>query len=152
MSYNVDFDNIINEHLPVCLKSGNIPAFVRPFLQPLKAICNLLRQKENSNNILLNHNATVWAIEKWLNGRFDPQQKRIYITDLTGYNLFVVYSCSDPSTVTVLGCQEVLNNNQYISQGFVVHIPAEYQNLDTQIEQEIKNMAFAGTIHSIVYF
>lgn len=79
--FNFDIKKWIYNVLPTFLRKQNLTDFLEALLSPLKRLFDLLVSFRNGNLYRLDITSQVCKLEKMLNDRYDPEQRRITITD-----------------------------------------------------------------------
>ncbi len=79
--FDVDYDRLTLQLLPVRLRQNTTLAWVNVLVSPVKWLFGLFRSNRNNDLYLLAHNGQVCYLEAVLNDAFDPVSRGIYITD-----------------------------------------------------------------------
>lgn len=79
--YNIDYSKLTTWLVPTFLRKQKTLAFVRVLIEPVIKLYNDLIAFRNDVVYKINHNGQVVYLQKVLNDRFDPSERRIYITD-----------------------------------------------------------------------
>lgn len=90
--FNVDFNRLIVSLLPTALRKPFIYALLYCLTKPILTIYNLFMQQRNTNLYLVNITPQVCRLRKLLNDTFDPDLRRIYISDGQVNEWTIVYS------------------------------------------------------------
>lgn len=79
--FNTDINQLGVLLLPTFLRKPVILAFLRVLLSPVLFLFSLFSKNRDNNLYQLQITPQVCYLEKMLNDRYDPQERRIYITD-----------------------------------------------------------------------
>ncbi len=79
--FDVDYDNLVPQLLPVKLRQPVMTAWLRVLVSPVKWVFNLFKSNRKDNLYVLAHDGQVCYLEAALNDAFDSIARGIYITD-----------------------------------------------------------------------
>lgn len=79
--FNVDFNRLIVSLLPVALRKPVLYAFLNSLVAPIVSIYNIFIRQRNSNLYMVGITPQVCKLRKLLNDTFDPEYRRIYISE-----------------------------------------------------------------------
>ncbi len=133
MWFNINIQVLLVETLIIALRKADVVAWIRPFVTPLQSLYDQWFAYRRSNLIKLSYNSQVCYLRKGLNDSFDPELRRILITDAPALDQDFIYTRQENSPV-YLGTMFLEQNFMYTGSGvdFFVKVPAEL--LQTSIE------------------
>jgi len=79
--FDVDFNVLVRQLLPVRLRQAKTLAWLKSLIAPVKWIHAQFMANRQSNLYLLGHNGQVCFLQAALNDIFDPDNRRIFISD-----------------------------------------------------------------------
>ena len=140
--FDVDFDNAVWTYLPVRLRGNVMFAWLKALISPVKYIYNLFSNYQAKQLYFLAHNSQVCYMQAALNDAFDPNYRRIYITDGASESPWYLYNDAE-GTVKYMGLDSEVGSAAYApvyifldaetaleeGAGFVVHVPAATLNV-----------------------
>ncbi len=97
--FNVDFNTLVWQNLPVRLR-GNIQyAWLKCLVAPVKYVNGLFQSNRNNNLYILAHNSQLCFMEAALNDTFDNVGRGIFISDPTYYDPVYLYEALENKPV-----------------------------------------------------
>jgi hypothetical protein len=121
--------------LPTILRKKVLVAFLDAIASPLLSLYSKFMHNRNTNNYGLGITSQVCYLEKMLNDRYDPELRRIYITD--GEFRDSIYLYRDVEQMDEYLFLPSENRDKYLyhdselgfaGSAFIVYIPAELVN------------------------
>ncbi|MFI5196962.1 MAG: hypothetical protein ACHQD8_07715, partial [Chitinophagales bacterium] len=79
--FDVDYNVLVKQLLPVRLRQSKIFAWLKCLLAPVKWLYNLFKIYRDNNLYMLAHNSEVCYLEAALNDTFDSINRGIYLSD-----------------------------------------------------------------------
>jgi hypothetical protein len=79
--FNIDFNTLVRWLVPVPLRRAAMLAWLQALVWPVVQLYQAFRKNRTANLYRLSITPQVCYLEKMLNDRFDPQDRRIYIDD-----------------------------------------------------------------------
>lgn len=164
MYYNIDFDKLVGLLLPTSLRKRKMLSWLSVLLTPLKQVYYVFLQKRNEKNgdlYRLKHNGQVCYLRKVLNDNFDPEKRRIKISDGDQFKRKYIYTEGEKKPV-FLGKMYLHGRSNYADTGvdFLVELPKNiwlYHRTEQNgnehfynIEAFINFYKLAGTRYKIV--
>lgn len=123
--FEIDFNRLLLWLTITFLRKPRLLALMRAYCFPLMKIHADFMANRDSNLYTLSHNSQVCSMENVFNDRFDPQARRIYITDGFTKDRTYVYTRQE-NKPQYLGKLPIYNNGDYADTGldFIVWVPA----------------------------
>lgn len=88
--FNIDYDKFCMQLTPEFLRRPVLTAFIKTMVYPINKVKQDFVAYRTERRYDLDHNGQVFSMENVLNDRFDPTERRIYITDgLTKDRIYV---------------------------------------------------------------
>ncbi|ALC97830.1 hypothetical protein AM608_09370 [Capnocytophaga sp. oral taxon 323] len=112
--------------LPTFLRKRKMVAWLRSLLQPLESLHGSFITERADALYRLSHNGQVCYLEKVLNDKYDPERKRIYITDGNKHSRTYIYTRAEQRP-KYLGKLFLQLRDAYADTGvdFIVKVPQE---------------------------
>lgn len=124
MWFNIDWNVLAVDNIPPMLRKPSTSALAQIILKPLGSLYYQWHQWRKENIYKLEHTGQVCSLEGSLNDKFDPIERRIYITDGQLYSTYYVY--------TEIEEQDRFINTQ--SEESTVFIRTESETADTGLD------------------
>ncbi|MBD3748500.1 MAG: hypothetical protein IE931_03295 [Sphingobacteriales bacterium] len=123
MVFNIDFEKLVLWLIPTFLRKPIIYAYVKALVNPAAQLHQEFLNNWESNLYKLSHNSQVFSIESVLNDKFDPVERRIYITN--GFTKDRIYAYTRTELKPVYLPIPLFNRGDYADTGvdFIVWIP-----------------------------
>jgi hypothetical protein len=107
MWYKIDFKRFGIILLPTFLRKQVIVGYVHALLTPIDNLYYKWTNFRNDNIYKLEHTGQVCSLRGSLNDKFDPVERRIYITDGNRYETTYIYTEGEAQDVFVSNESEV---------------------------------------------
>jgi hypothetical protein len=92
MWFNINYNQLALLLLPTFLRKPVIVAYIQSLLVPIDKLYYKWSVFRVDNLYRIKHTGQVFSLRKSLNDRFDPVQRRIYITDGNFYDTTYIYT------------------------------------------------------------
>ena len=99
--FDVDFDVLTTQLLPVRLRQPVMTAWLKCLIDPVKWLYNLFTANRNNNLYLLAHDGQVCYLEGVLNDTFDSINRRIFISDPAYVDPVYIYEVPENKPVYI---------------------------------------------------
>lgn len=139
--YNIDFIKLILWLVPVELQQPILTAYVRCLIIPVMSLYAIFMERRAQDYYNLNHNSQVCYMRKALNDRFDPDERRIVITNGFRFARTYFFTRVELRPVYVKTRTEaeplyIRERSEYADTGvdFLVRVPAELLELSYEIK------------------
>jgi hypothetical protein len=113
MVFDVDFDALVWRLLPVRLRGAKMYAWLKVLVVPMRYVYGLFMANRQANLYRLAHNGQVCKMEAVLNDAFDPDDKRIFISDGPFKDPIYIYRRAEQKPVALYTAGEHLPNYLY---------------------------------------
>ena len=117
--FDVDFDGLVWQQLPVLLRKGRMYSWLRVLIAPVKYVYGLFAANRTKNLYNLAHNSQVFSLEAALNDVFDSGPRRIYIIDTIYAEALPLYLAAELRPVPLYRAAEALPVYLYTSAEIV---------------------------------
>lgn len=138
-TYNIDFKIFAKMFTAILLQRPKLLAIVGALLSPVKALHYAFLQFRQEAIYKVSHNASVGLLEKMLNDKFDPAQRRIYINNVQRQDDLRVYTFPQQREINVSTSPKVgiRSGTTFNAENpdFKVYLPEDIQPIGT-VEQE----------------
>lgn len=124
MWFKIDWNILVLDNLPTMLRKPVLSMFAQILLKPLGSLYYKWANWRDENIYKLEHTGQVCSLEGSLNDKFDPIQRRIYITDGQLYDTYYVYTESEQ--------QDRFIHTE--SENHTVYIRTESETADTGLD------------------
>lgn len=154
MWYNIDFNKLVGLLLPTSLRKRKMLFWLQVLVTPLKRIHYDFLQKRNEKNgdlYRLKHNGQVCYLRKALNDNFDPEKRRIQITDGNQFRRKYLYTKGEKKPV-FLGKLFLRERSDYVDTGvdFLVLLPKNLTYNPHEMNALIDFYKLAGKRYKII--
>ncbi|MBB4117851.1 hypothetical protein GGR32_000123 [Mesonia hippocampi] len=143
-TYQLNFSYLILHELPTLLRQPKWYAWLFALLKPSQNLHIRFLNYRKETNYKLDHTPQVFSLENVLNDYFDPQERRIYITDGIYLSPIYFYNPEENAPVHFYNPEENkpvhFYNPEELEQldvDFVVVLPLEFQNIYTEGSSQI---------------
>ncbi|WP_281233515.1 hypothetical protein [Flavobacterium gelatinilyticum] len=92
MWFNIDWNILALDNLLTMIRKPLISAFAQILLKPVNSLYYKWYNWRQDNIYKLEHTGQVCSLEGSLNDKFDPLERRIYITDGQFFRPFYIYT------------------------------------------------------------
>lgn len=152
MWYKVDFDKLILLLLPTPMRKPKNFDFLKALISPIVSLHNrwLNMRKENINR--LSYNSSKCYLRGALNDKYDPEERRITITNTVNKTKDFIYTQAENQPV-FLGTMWLESEFNYEGStvNFLVNVPREIMNLKiNEITATIEFYVLAGKSYQII--
>ncbi len=122
--YNLDYNKLNEQVTPSFLRKDRITGLLQSINFPVKQLFEIFKKFREAKIYELKHTGQVFSVEKVLNDRFDPIERRIYITDGFTKDRTYIYT-RDENKPVFLGSIFLYNRGDYADTGvdFIVWVP-----------------------------
>jgi hypothetical protein len=164
MKYALDVYTLCRSLIPSEMRNLKNEAWVKSLLQPIQTVVTSFSTYSNALRYDLSINGQVMYLEKALNDKYDPIQRRIYIDDPLGTSIVqpVIFNKSEkqPSLVVWNKSENQTNNsaiynkNSIIATDFVVFIPVilNIASINIGVKNIVNRYKIAGKKYLLNYF
>jgi hypothetical protein len=156
--YSINWKKLVELLLPTFLRKPVIIAFLNAFTTPISRMHAEFLMLKIEWDYRLDHNGQVFSLEKVLNDKFDPTERRIYITTVDFEDdvyigdrdhLEHTYITDPPDDAETLYLGDAPQYMQ--SADFIVHVPGEIlATSEILIRNTIDIYKIAGKTYIIV--
>lgn len=122
--YNLDYNKLNEQVTPSFLRKDRTTGLLQSINFPVKQLFEIFKKFREAKIYELKHTGQVFSVEKVLNDRFDPIERRIYITDGFTKDRTYIYT-RDENKPVFLGSIFLYNRGDYADTGvdFIVWVP-----------------------------
>ncbi len=152
MWYKVDFDKLILLLLPTFLRKAKIFGYLKALITPISGLHYLWSNMRKDNLKKLSYNSSKCYLRGALNDNYDPEQRRITITNTVNKTNDYIYTQAENIPV-YLGTMwlEPEFNYEGSTVDFLVNVPQEIMNLKiNEIVATIEFYVLAGKSYQII--
>lgn len=157
MNIQVDFKKLITWLIPIPILFSRIKALVYVFVKEVKFIHGKVLTSRANFLYYLEITPQVCKLEKMLNDRYDPIQRRIYIADGSDFDPIYMYQKAEDKPVFFYLKSEAetdpifykKNEISSDSQDFVVFVPLSLTFSEAEMSALLDTFKLAGTIYTI---
>ena len=148
--YDFNIRNVITGLLPASLRS-NVVDLLAVFTSPIADLHRRFTVFRGGKLSDLSYNSQYPNLQRLLNDRYDEPDRRIRVYDRSQITPVVVYP--DVAVLPLALPVWVYPERVYYYRGFIVQVPAEFENTDTinQIKKTVNTYKFAGIYYEIIY-
>jgi len=161
--YRVDFERLVWLLLPALLRRPRQVAWLRALTAPVRTLYNQFVAYEAQTRRELSYNSQVLLFELYLNDKFDPGRRRIYIEnadtalqpvyltflDEEQENPMVHFKGENMPWLYLYLYHQVVFNTQ---TDFTVHAPASLQSQAGQLHAAISRLKLATRNYQLLFF
>lgn len=158
MWFNIDYNKLVVLLLPTFLRKPKLVGYLRALIMPLDTIYYKWYNWRIDNIYKLEHTGQICYLRVSLNDKFDPIERRIYITDGLEYDTFYIYTEAEDRTIWVHTESE--NKPIYLRTeaetadtglDFLVYVPVEiYKKQKDALTAHIEFYRVAGKRYKII--
>lgn len=126
--YRIDYTRLVDWLVPSMLRRNVLLSLAYALVNPVRKLYVAFMKYKTDSEYRLNHNSQVCYLEKVLNDRFDPEQKRINIIDGWRFNQLYIYKETEGSHKAVnLGTMFIRPSADFADTGvdFIVKLPSD---------------------------
>lgn len=122
--YNLDYNKLNEQVTPSFLRKDRLTGLLQSINFPVKQLFEIFKRFREAKIYELKHTGQVFSIENVLNDRFDPIERRIYITDGLTKDRTYIYT-RDENKPVFLGNIFLYNRGDYADTGvdYIVWVP-----------------------------
>lgn len=124
MWYKIDWNIFVLDNIPTMLRKPSLSAIVQIASTPLKSLYYKWYNWRTENIYKLEHTGQVCSLEGSLNDKFDPVERRIYISDGQIYETTYIYTEAE--------AQDVFLNTE--SEDSTIWLRTEPETADTGLD------------------
>lgn len=134
--FDINWTTFVAWLWPPVIRTSFWVQWCRALISPVVTIYNQFTTYRADNLYKLAHTSQVWSIEKVLNDKFDPIERRIYISDAGGEDVILLFPDTDVVPLLVdddaTGTVLISNDSGYFggSYDFVVINPYLYSDAE----------------------
>ena len=154
--FQLDYQRLIAMLLPFSLRKEIMLAWLNTLLSPVKGLYIDFLKYRNQANYKMEHNGQVVYLQKVLNDRFDPDDKRIRIRDGSKYDSVYVFRANE-NKVQYLNKIYLYDHLSYGDTGadFQVYVPAdipiwEKSSLKVELRSLLNYYKLAGKRYKLI--
>jgi len=127
--FDIDINRIALLLIPGVIRQPKLQAFLLALLAPIRNLYGKFVPFRLNDLYRLGHNGQVCYLEAALNDAFDPDQRRIYISDGDSYNQQYIYTEAEQQN-RYLGTLFLRAEGDYQegSRDFVVVVPMDFRD------------------------
>lgn len=155
--FDINWTTFVAWLWPPVIRTSFWVQWCKALIAPVITIYTQFITYRTENLYRLAHTSQVWSIEKVLNDKFDPLERRIYISDAGGDDVTLLYPDSDIEPMMLdddaAGTTLVSNDSGYEggSYDFVVVAPYLYTDADKyRMRAWIDYFKLAGKRYDII--
>lgn len=152
MWYKVDFDKLILLLLPTFLRKPKLFGYLKGLVAPVATLYEIWVKLRDENLNLLQYNSQRCYLRGVLNDRYDPDQRRITISNTSNKVQDYIYTVSE-NTPVFLGTMFLETEFNYAGTtvDFIVNVPQEILNKNTnKIVAKVEFYVLAGKSYQII--
>lgn len=152
MWYKIDFDKLILLLLPTFWRKPKNFSFLKALISPISSLHNRWSNMRKENLKKLSYNSSKCYMRGALNDKFDPEQRRITISNISNKTQDYIYTQAENQTV-YLGIMwlETEFNYEGSTVNFLVNVPQEIMNLKiNEIVATVEFYVLAGKSYQII--
>lgn len=150
--FNIEMSRMAIALVPQRLRQPKLLGYLLALTAPVRTVYNAFTAARNSNLYRLSHNGQVCYLEAVLNDSFDPDQRRIFITDADSFVQKYIYTEAEQQPV-YLGTMYLRSEADYTvgSYDFKVVVPLDFNMglYGYQIKALINAYKLVGTKYKI---
>ncbi|WP_306353717.1 hypothetical protein [Flavobacterium sp. '19STA2R22 D10 B1'] len=130
MWFNLSIGKLTIERLPTFLRNNVIVSYCQALIKPIDTLYYSWRIYREENIYKIEHTGQVCSMQKALNDKFDPIQRRIYIGNGQNFRRQYIYTKGE-NKPKYLGKIYIRQAEDYQSTGldFKVFVPTELVNI-----------------------
>ena len=126
--YKIDYTRLADWLVPSILRRNVLLSLSYALINPVRKLYVDFMKFKTDSEYRLNHNSQVCYLEKVLNDRFDPDEKRITIVDGWRFNQVYIYKETEGNHKALnLGTQYIRPSTDFADTGvdFIVKLPGD---------------------------
>ncbi|MDN3673070.1 hypothetical protein QWY99_08420 [Flavobacterium branchiarum] len=152
MWYKIDFDRLILLLLPTSLRKIRLFGYIKALISPINSLHYQWTQIRTDNLLKLSYNGQKCYLRKALNDKFDPELRRITISDVEQIDQDYLYTQSENLDV-YLGVIYLEQEFNYVNglAEFLVNVPGIILNTKTnEITAVVDFYKLAGKSYQLI--
>lgn len=152
MWYKIDFNKLILLLLPTFLRKPKLFAYLKALISPLVSLYDIWNLNRVENIKILQYNSQKCYLRGVLNDKFDPDQRRINISNTGNKSQDYIYTEAENLPV-YLGTMWLETEFNYAGStvDFLVNVPQELINIKiNEIAATIEFYVLAGKSYQII--
>jgi hypothetical protein len=124
MWFKIDWNILVLDNIPTMLRKPSLAVFAQILLKPIDSLYYKWYHWREDNIYKIEHTGQVCSLRGSLNDKFDPVERRIYITDGNRYETTYIY--------TEVEAQDVFANTE--SEDPTIWLRTESETADTGLD------------------